>query len=255
MAALALSCSRHASVTDLERYQLTGDVLCARVDLGGGRSYTAWFNRRGMLDSLVQCTPTETLSNVYYYDSRGRLTEHAIYRADRHYEGYYLYDYKGDVVRDCRLFGWDLQAIFEWQYDVRRGRQEHCRYYNEGALVSTTDYHYGKNTKMESVRDASGEPCGEMTYRMLDDFRILSIEGEDIHINVEYSSDMLPSSSNGCLVEADSEISSNSEIRTHGSVKYFYEKDLAGNWISRTETYGINGVAGRTITRTITYRE
>lgn len=235
-------------MTDLERYQLRGNVLCADVNMGEGKSYCAWFGTGGMLDSLVQVSPSETLSNVYTYDERGRLLEHAIYREDRHYEGYYLYTYKGDVLESYTLFGWDLQAIFNWKFDIENGRQARCRYYNEGALVSTTEYTYGKNSKMESIHDMDGNPCGELSYRYLDAFRIESIKGEDVDIRIEYGEDLLPMKSHGGLVEPDGEIAS-----MHGAtVSYSYEKDRYGNWISRTES--ISGEPGRTITRTITYR-
>lgn len=253
-AALLCSCAVKPSVTDLERYQMTGKVLRAEVDLGEGYGYTAWFDRRGMLDSLVQVNPTETLSNVYIYDSKGHLKEHAIYRPDRHYEGYYLYNYKGDVVESYTLFGWDLQAIFDWKFDVVRGRQQRCRYYNEGTLVSTTEYSWFPGGKMETVYDTNGNPCGELTYRYLDRFRLSGIEGEDVHIEIEYGEDGLPASSRGGVVESDSEVSTNSEIRFYGSMEYHYEKDSRGNWTRREEYFPGPGVSGRTITRKITYR-
>ena len=235
-------------VTDLQRYQLKGDVLCEEVPLDGGSSYTAWFGRNGMLDSLIQVNPRETLSNVYSYDRRGRLKEHSIYRTDRHYEGYYLYNYKGNVLESYTLFGWDLQAIFDWKYDIEDGRQVRCRYYNEGALVSTTEYVYGKRSKMESVFDAEGAPCGEITYTYLDSYRLESTRSEDVDIRISYGEGLLPERSYGGLVEPDGEIAAMSGAH----IEYEYEKDAHGNWISRTET--ISGAEGRTISRTITYR-
>lgn len=249
------ACTRQsADTTDLERYQLAGNVLCVSVDMGEGRSYTAWFDRRGMLDSLVQENPSEVLSNVYTYDSRGRLAELAIYRPDRHYEGYYLYEYEGDIMSRQTLFGWDLQAIFDWRFDIEDGRQTRCRHYNEGALVSTTEYVYGPSSKMEKVYDSNGEPCGEITYRFAEGFRIKSIESEDVHIDIEYDRDLLPARSTGGEVEPDSEITTSSKSRTYGTIEYRYIKDDLGNWTVREESYPSCGISGRTITRTITYR-
>lgn len=233
---------------DLERYQLQGDVLSVQVHSGDGTGYRAWFDRRGMLDSLLQFSPSDTLSNVYHYDSKGRLTEHEIFRSDRHYEGYYLYHYKGDVLESYTLFGWDLQAIFDWKFELENGRQARCRYYNEGALVSTTEYTYGAHSKTETVRDAEGTLCGAITYEYLDACRLASIKGEDVDIRIAYGEDRLPVRSIGGLMEPDGEVAA----ARGAEVSYTYEKDSCGNWISRTET--ISGQPGRCITRTITYR-
>lgn len=242
------ACTRTVPVTDLERYQLQGNVLCALVQMEAGVSYCAWFNRQGMLDSLVQMNPSDTLSNVFHYDREGKLTEHEIFRQDRHYEGYYLYQYKKGVLSSYSLFGWDLQAIFDWKFDIEDGHQTRCRYYNEGALVSTTEYTYGEHAKMETIYDAEGALCGEITYTYRDAFRIDAIRSEDIDIRIEYGEDLLPASSTGGLIEPDGEIAG----ARGAKVSYTYEKDNRGNWTSRTET--ISGEAGRTITRTITYR-
>ena len=248
MAILFISCSQASSVTDLERYQLQGNVLCTTVRSEDGSSYTAWFGKNGMLDSLIQESLTDTLSSIYHYNKKGHLQELSIYRPDRHYEGYYLYQYNGDVLERYTLFGWDLQAIFEWRFDVENGRQTRCRFYNEGALVSTTEYSYGEKVKTERVFDIEGQPCGEITYRYRDAYRIESICSEDVDIHITYGNDLLPQTSLGGLVAPDGEIAAAKGER----ISYSYETDPNGNWISRIENYSSG--ATKTINRTIIYR-
>lgn len=255
---LLAGCAAGPEVTDLERYQLQGDVLSVRVassDMENMMQYEAWFNRRGMLDSVLYYLPEETFSHVYTYDRRGRLTDHEIFRPDRHYEGYWRYRYDRTGLVYYGYFGWDLQEIYRWDQKNKGGRAVECRYSNEGEPVSIKKITYDGFDKEERMFDMDGEPVSVTRFKGLDDFRLLSIETEDIRIAIDYGEDLLPAASHGARVLPDSDVKVDRLSEQYRDVYYTYEKDGRGNWIRRNEYLGPDRIEGQIITRTIKYRD
>lgn len=254
---LSAGCAVRPEVTDLQRYQLQGDVLRVTVassDLENMMQYDAWFNRRGMLDSVRYDLPEETFSHVYTYDRRGRLTDHEIFRPDRHYEGYWRYRYDRTGLVYFGYFGWDLQEIYRWDQKNEGGRPVETRYSNEGEPVSVKKITYDGFDKEERVYDMEGELVSRTQFRSMDAFRLRSIETDDITITIGYGEYLLPAESHNARIRPDSDVKVDRLSEQYRDVYYTYEKDARGNWIRRTEYLGPDRLEGQTITRIIQYR-
>lgn len=261
--AFSLLCSCNSPVRDIERYQLHGNVqsievyeACDTTSLKDAPAtwQSAYFDTKGMLDSLIKKSPYDTLRHIYVYDENDLLKEIQVLHTNNKYEALYEYEYDGNVVSTYKVRGVDMQVIYRWDYDIKDGKAIRSRGYNEGVLINKSDFTYNGLDKTETLYSSDGELLSEMTYRFLDRFRISSIEGDDFELKIEYDEDGLPIKSINAVIGPDGEIYSTNYSHVYGTILYEYTMDERGNWIERRELLGETKVNGNTIKRKIIYR-
>ena len=247
-------CSCNSTVKDIRRYQLHGNVERIEVNGESVALQSIHFSTEGMLDSIITYIPQDTLRRIYVYNSKGLLSEIQIKHTDGKYEALHEYEYKAKTVSSYAFRGVDMQVLYRWDYDIESGRQIRCRCYNEGVLISTSEYTYEGLNKIEQVYSPELELVGETTYRYAAPGQISTISSNGFEIQIEYGDDNLPSRSTNAIIGHDGDIFTNADSHLYGTIYYEYIKDRLGNWTERTELLGEEKVKGNTIRRNIFYR-
>ena len=255
-AALAV-CACTPIRTDMERYAI--NCPAKEISLQSDSlefPYSAYFNTRGQLDSVVTRNFDGSFRylETYSYNSSNQLEEIEGLNADNENEARYEYEIDGKFIRECRVYGMNNQEIHRWVHKNNGRHIVHTDYYNEGELQYVTDKAFSGNTYTEESHTPEGELLGRAEVEFFkSDTKPSRITGDGIDVEIRYGADGLPVMSRNTVLNSFGEMEWVPDLETNPCRWYSYEYDERGNWISRAERKDPEGAVTAVLRRTIIY--
>jgi hypothetical protein len=257
LAAALVLCACAPVKTDLDKYQL--NCKAASVSLQSDSMelpYTAYFNTRGQLDSVVTCNYDGSFRYIetYAYNSRHELEELMDVNADNETETRYEFEMDGRFVRECRIYGMNNQEIHRWVHDNDGRHIVKSDYYGEGVLEYTTTKVFSGSRYTEESRTPDGELLGRADVEFFrDESKPCRISGYEIDVEVEYNEAGLPVMSRNTVLDSRGQLQWIHDLEVNPVRLYTYEYDKRGNWISRAERVHPDSAAVAVLRRVIVY--
>lgn len=260
----ACTSNKYSKPSDFERFGLDGQsvskvtVVCdTAYDMIPEDNYEAAFDASGNLSELRSFYKDGSTMNyeIYNYDDKGHLDEILLLDKDSCLTGRYKYEYDGDFISKCTLYGMNNQDIQTWIHTNDGKQIVATEFYQEGELqtVSKSKWSHNGTVRKETVTDDEDELVGESEYSYLSPDKPVSISSDLMNISITYDSNGLPASSTDVFVSSKGDLIA-SEVETPDGTPviftYEYTFDPQGRWITR-ETALRDGTIYQRITRTI----
>lgn len=254
-ALVAAACSPVNS--DLEKYNLNCNVrevtlLSDTLEL----PYTAVFNSRGQLDSVVtrNFDGSYRSTETYSYRPDGSLAEIYGVNADGESEIRYEYEFDGRFVRECRIYGMNNQEMHRWVHTNDGRHIVRTEYYNEGELEYISTKKFTRNSYTEETRNEDGEFLGQAEVVFFkNENKPSRISSEQMNVEIEYNEQGLPVMSREAVLNSLGELEWTPDLEINPCRFYSYEYDERGNWISRAEKIHPDSSAVVVLHRSIKY--
>lgn len=252
---MAISCTGLSP--EQEKYSLAKPARCIDVR-STDRSepdYSAFFGRGGQLDSVVFLSSdgSPRYVEINTYDRHGqRVAFVDVNAADRTEESSGKYSYEGKFISVASMFSMGGQEIRRWEHRNDSRHIVHSDYYEEGNLMSRTDFHYDGNRCEEVSTDADGNEIGRAEWEYFAKGKPCSLHYGDIHIRIEYDrTTELPLRSLNVLLSTIGEFIPVPEACREKWLVYSYAFDRHGNWTERTVKIADSGQTVSCISREI----
>ena len=260
----ACTTNKYSKPSDLERFGLDGQsvskvaVVCdTAYNKIPEDNYEASFEPSGNLSELRSFFKDGSTMNyeIYSYDDEGRLEEILLLDKDSSLTGRFHYEYDGDFISKCTLYGMNNQDIQTWIHTNDGKQIVQTEFYQEGELqtVSKNKWSRKGTVRKETVTDDEDEPVGESEYTYLSPDKPVTITSDLMNISITYDGNGLPSSSTDVFVSSKGDLIA-SEIENQDGTPviftYEYTFDPQGRWITRKATLQ-DGSIYQLLTRTI----
>lgn len=253
---VAAGCSQ-APEDVLSRYQLQGKVSSLEIISEAGEfSRKVVFRRDGRVRSIDyrNADGTHRYTESFAYDKTGKLLQISSVTADGVTDAIYKYEYDGEFVSECRVYGMNNDEVSRWSH---RNDGEHIistSYYSEGDEQYVVRKSYdGVTRHEESFLVDSDQPFGIADIVDLTADKPLSIKTSTIDISVEYNEYGWPVHATNTLLTSMCEIRWNPSLEAKPERWFKYETDSHGNWVRRSEHFHPDSSAVDVIVRKIEY--
>ena len=251
---MAFACA--APKTDLDKYGLNCIVKEVRVTADSLEfPYTALFNELGQITevSMSNYDGSFRYRESYTYDDKHRVIEIRGVNAENEDEIRYEYEYDGRFMSICRIYGMNNNEMNRWEHENDGRHIVRTVYYNEGEQQYTTTRIFDGNSYKEESVSVEGDVLGRATIQFLTEEKPMRIDGDDIHIEIDYNEKGLPVRSLNILLSSICELHWGNRLDIFPERFYTYEYDKRGNWISRVEKTSPDGEAVAVLRREIVY--
>lgn len=260
----ACTTNKYSKPSDLERFGLDGQsvskvaVVCdTAYNKIPEDNYEASFEPSGNLSELRSFFKDGSTMNyeIYSYDDEGRLEEILLLDKDSSLTGRFHYEYDGDFISKCTLYGMNNQDIQTWIHTNDGKQIVQTEFYQEGELqtVSNNKWTHKGEVRKESVTDEEGELVGESTYVYLSPDKPISITSDLLTIVITYDENGLPQHSADVFISSKGDLIPAGNDTQDGAPSIFtydYTYDSLGRWITRKATLQ-DGSIYQLLTRTI----
>lgn len=250
-----LSCSQFNQ--DQEKYGL---CVPARMVMLQSDSlelpYSVRFNRKGKIDYIETHNFDGTFRSRedYHYNTEGQLKEVIGLNSDGEIEIRYVYDFDGNFIRECRIYGMNNQEMYRWIHSNDGKHIVHTEYLNEGELQCIISKSFNGDSYVEESRTPEGVLIGRAEVDFLDsENKPRHIRGTDVDIEIEYDDKGLPTVSRNAVLNSTGSMEWVSELENNPLRYYSYEFDRRGNWVTRTERVHPDSSACAVLHRKIKY--
>lgn len=260
MAVLVTGCGGGdlAEKNDLGKFGLDRPVRSITVSVMDSAtavsSYVAEFNKRGQLTSFRLFLKGGALQygERYKYSSDGSKATMISYDSNNEDTGRFEYEFDGRFTRKYTAYNMNSQEVQRWENENDGVHVTESRFYNECDLATITVNKYDGNAFTQVLLDSNRDTIGVGKGEETPSGKIKSARSEGLQFDIEYDDKDLPVSSFNILVNTYDGLEYN--LRAEGcTVRYEYEFDEKGNWVSRTSYIEGVSVPEECIVREIEY--
>lgn len=252
---LLSSCSWNVK-SDLDTYGLTCKVKEMTVVVSESElDYTVFFNRFGQIDSLLRYSPEDDIHDkeIYFYDKDHHRVKISNRDSDGQQEGWYEYQYDGDFISVCEIYGMNSNVLYRWEHLNDGENIIETRCYMEGELQYTDCKDYDGLSYEERQIGPDGELVGTAHVELFAKDKPSLVTQEGSEIRIDYNEAGLPVHSVNVLVSSNGELGWHPSLEEKPERWYKYEFDKKGNWVLRTIHDSPDGEPTITVRRTIIY--
>ena len=257
IAAALLVCACTPVKTDLDKYELNCPAKQVTLESNSMElPYTAYFNSRGQLDSVVTRNFDGSFRNreLYSYNSRHELEEILGVNADNESEIRYEFTMDGRFVKECIVFGMNNQEMHHWIHTNDGKHIIRTEYLNEEEPEYVTTKVFEGDSYTEESRTPDGDLIGRARVEYFrKETKPTRIIGDDIDLSMEYNDAGLPVMCRNAVINSLGEQAWVRDLEEHPCRYYSYEYDGRGNWISRAERVHPDSAAVAVLHRVIVY--